>query len=370
MTSKNKNEDFDDCICNVNNETFRHLVQGGNLNTLQEAKQERKATSGSDKGRKYSVDSWLVIPGMMKSPGVRRASCIPSIFLPRNPSAANTLPTSSWGRRRHSHAGIPSAPSIVSRGMAGTMPSKHRRRSLVSLAAGDLTTHQALGHVDLRAMYASQAGLQAVDEGSDSGQCTPVLAPLEGKFFPEAGAQMSGQEVDRKRTVTTGQGNPPDQSMNCDDVWRGLPRSATFMSSEHFNPETQGKISRSASFCQPSAGRQRKNAVSYVTENYPILEHQTVSAEKHLEASQEHRTSEPSHIDFEERDISSDISNTTCSISKLSNEEFIEDSLNLFLADTSFHLALLQPAAPQHCLNAKMVCLLLTEITFLGEAFL
>ena len=359
MASKNKNEDLDDCIRNVNNETFRHLNQGGNLNTLQEAKQEKKTTNWSDKCRKYSVDSWLVMQGMMKNPIARRASCIPSIFLPRIPSAANSHP--SWGKRRHSHAGIPSAPSTVIRGMAGTMPSKHRRKSMISLATDNLTTaHQTLGHVEMRTMFSSQARLQEVDEGSDSGQGIPVLPPLQENLFPEGGAQI--QEVDEKKIFKAEQDSSPDHPMKDGDYWSGLPRSASFVSCEQIvNPERPGKKSRSASFCLPSAGRQRKKAVSYGNENYPILEHQTLSAEDLLGASQDHRSNQLPHLDFERRESSSDNS-TTDSIS-ICDEEFIEEPLNLFLSHTSFHMALLQPAAPQHSLNAKMVCLPLTDIT-------
>ncbi|MPC41566.1 E3 ubiquitin-protein ligase MYCBP2 [Portunus trituberculatus] len=194
MTSKNKNEDFDDCIRNVNNEAFRHLVQGGNLNTLQETKQERKPFPGPGKGRKYSVDSWLVMQGMMKSPSSRRASCIPSIFLPRISSTVSNPPTSSRGRR-HSHAGISSTPSVVNQSMAGPpVPPKHRRRSMISLAGSDMmAAHQAVGHMELRTMFSSQGELQEVDESNDSGQATPVLPPLEGRPFFDAGSLM--QEV-------------------------------------------------------------------------------------------------------------------------------------------------------------------------------
>lgn len=362
MASVNKNENLDDCIRNVNNETFRHLVQGGNLNTLQEAQQPKQTVSISEKNRKYSVDSWMLKRGLIKGSAARRASCSPSMILPRIPSTSNNLPTTSQGKRRHSHAGIPSVPSVISCGMGSKLSSKYRRRSMVSLAADGLTAPcTTLGPMDLRSMFASQAALQELDEGRDSCHGTPVLSPPETEIFPEAGKKL-GHGLEAKRSIQS----VPDQSVNCensdfDSAWRGLPKSASFMSLEQVEMEAQKKKTRSASFCLPSVSRQRKTAVSYSSENYPIVECPTVSAEDYRVASQE--DSQFLGQDFGEKINSCDSSSTT---SSLIDDEFTEDPVNLFLMDTSFHLILLHPAPQQSCISALMVWILISLIFFIS----
>lgn len=361
MASVNKNENLDDCIRNVNNEAFRHLVQGGNLNTLQEAQQTKQIVAMSQKNRKYSVDSWMLKHGLIKGPASRRASCSPSMILPRIPSASTSHSGTSKGRRRHSHAGILSASSVLNFGTGNKLSSKCRRKSMVSLVGDSPTTScSTLGPMDLRSMFDSQAALQELDERRDSSHETTVLAPLETEISLEGDNEKLYDALKTKISVQ----DIPEQSVNCEssdlkNSLKALPKSASFMSLDQAEMETQSKINRSASFSLPLANRQRKTAVSYSCDNYPIIECSTVLAEDHLGPNQE-------DSQFPGRDhgenISCSDSSSSSILSLLSDDELHEDPMNLFLLDASFHLTLLHPAPQLSCCSALRVWILLTLI--------
>lgn len=349
MASKNMNEALDDCICNVNNETFRHLVQGGNLNTLQETQQVKQSVVLSEKSRKYSVDSLMVMRGLIKGPIPRRVSCSPSMILPGIPSTSNSQPTSAKGRRRHSHAGIPSTPNVLSFNIGETLTSKHRRRSMISLGAPSTT----LGPLDLRSLCASQATLQELDEGKYSGHETPASPPLEAETLLETSNEKLGHCVEAKISVEDMQDHlTSSKSSDFGNSWSKLPKSASFISLEH-DVETRREKNRSASFSLPSGSRQRKKAVSYSSESHPIFECPVVSTKDDLRESKEDSQSLQSYC--EERRNSSDSSSSSSIISLFVDEQLIEDPMSQFFLHTSIHLSLLHPAQHQTCLGALMV---------------
>ena len=225
---------------------------------------------------------------------------------------------------------------------------------MISLAGSELmTAHQALGHMEMKPMFSSEVGLQEVDEGSDSGQVTPVFPPLEGRPFLDAGSLI--QQLQEEKMFPEEQNSIVDQPVNSCNVSEGLPRSVSFMSCKQDILEKPQKNSRSPSFCLAAAGRQRKKSVSYDIENSPIFEYQTVSGEEHPEASLHHTAHQPTILDVEESDSSSDTGTATSIVPTPCEEEDVEEPWSLILTYTSVHVALLHPAAPQHFSYGKVL---------------
>lgn len=224
---------------------------------------------------------------------------------------------------------------------------------MASLAAdGPTPPCTMLGPIDLRSMFTSQAELQELDEGGDSCHWTPVMTPHGSEIFSEYGKKL-GHGLETKIM--------PNHPVNCENsdfssTWRGLPKSASFVSLEQVQMEGQKKKTRSASFCPPPVSRQRKTAVSYSSDNHPIIECPTVSAEDCHAANQ--KNSEFIGQDSAEKINSSDSNSTTSWLL----DEFTEDPVNLFLMDTSFYQTLLHPAPQQNCIGALMVWILISVI--------
>lgn len=329
MASRNKNEELDDCIRNVSNETYRILAQCGNLNNVSRQQLEKAHLHSASSPlaiRRFSFDSHVLFGGKPKAKVTRRASCSPGLLpIYRNQDVLGSGSSSQvLARRRHSDVGIMSGVTSNWR-LKESHKFQKRRNSMASLstskqlASGTSVLWEGDGNTDI-----CTEGLQIVHEVKSNHDTPVTLTPRtslskdstefllsesnllrnqdscessienptkcdendsEGNLFPVPGhANKAVEELtscleskDIRHKIVTEEQNryPPSEEFvsgihtERHSVERMLPKSMSFMSVIETKCELQQKKTKSVSLGQLSSRRQRRKAISYNTEDRP-----------------------------------------------------------------------------------------------------
>lgn len=329
MASRNKNEELDDCICNVSNETYRILAQCGNLNNVsrqQLGKAHLHSKSSPLATRRFSFDNHVLFRGKPKAKVTRRASCSPGLLpIYRNQEVSRSGSSSQiLARRRHSDVGIMSGVTSSWR-LKESNTFQKRRNSMVSLSTSkQLTSGTSVFWEGDGNTNISTEGLQIVHEVK-SNHDTPVsLTPRtsfskdgidilmcesyvlrnqasagssienptecfendsEGILLPlpentnvvveELASCLESKNIKHK-IVTEEQNRYPLSEELISGIHRErhnvecvLPKSMSFISVVERKCELQQKKTKSVSLGQLSSRRQRRKAISYNTEDRP-----------------------------------------------------------------------------------------------------
>lgn len=188
MASRNKNEEIDNCICNVSNQTYRLLTQCGNLNNVGELHRE--------KSKKHNAID-LKVDRFINKHITRRASCSANLFSApekHNQFISASSFTNIWAKRRHSHTGIFSQPNLGKK-LAQVNASKLRRRSVICLEADKPQIHVALQSCEERNQSAVGAGLQVVQEATST-QGLPVFSSTKPFDFGDSSDEIGERCID------------------------------------------------------------------------------------------------------------------------------------------------------------------------------